>query len=294
MSNPITKHAIYLNGALYIDDEIETAMIPTADRGLLLGDGLFETLPIINGQALWWDLHKERVLKSANQIDLQLDPMKLDDAIVKLTELCKNANGVVRLTVTRGSGGRGLAIPKEQAPIYLASLAPMPQGLAFADATLITATIRRNENSPTSRLKSLNYLDNILATREAEQAGADDALMLNSKTRAACTTICNLFAISDNQITTPPLSDGVLPGIVRSKVIELAPQWGFTIAEQSLLPDQLKKADGLFLTNSLRFIRRVTRLDDKSYMFTEAKDDPIGTLQDRMRDLIHETTDHSL
>lgn len=245
----------------------QTYGFPFADRGALLGDGLFETLPIWNNQTVWLDKHLERLMTAASSLGFSPDPSDLEAAIAPVLPFAKESGGnaILRLTLSRGSGGRGLLPPDPCQPNRLATLSPFPLAMAFADMAVATSSIRRNEGSPTSRIKSLGYLDNILATKEAAQACAEDALLLNNRGHICCTTICNIFAIFGNHIITPKLDDGVLNGIMRQKLLELLPQAGFTVEEASLTPKDIKKADGLFATNSLRVIRRIVKLDDQPY-----------------------------
>ncbi len=275
--------AISLNGKFLSGKEISQAGLAIADRGALLGDGLFETLPIWNGQVIWMDEHLNRLSHGLSVLGIEIPRRDLLKAVEALLPVAveHGGNGIVRLTVTRGEGGRGLLPSDMPSPTILASLSPYPLTMAFADVTLATSTIRRNEGSPLSRLKSLGYLDNILATKEAHEKGAEDALIFNNQGHTCCSTIANLFAVFDKTIVTPPLKDGVLGGIMREKLLDLLPTHGVQIEEQSLTAEQLKKADGLFLTNSLRIIRRVDRLDD--HVFETSKNDLIGRCQAIMR-----------
>lgn len=260
--------AISLNSKLFTGEEINGASISASDRGLLLGDGLFETLPVLSGTPLWLTDHTDRLMQSAGLLGLELDRSQCETAIAQALTCIKRApggNGILRLTITRGSGGRGLLPPQDTSPTIMASLGPFPLSLPFASASLVTSPIRRNETSPTSRIKSLGYQDNILATQQASQNQADDAVFLNSQGKVCCTTICNVFAIKDDHILTPPVEDGLLPGIMRQKLLNLLPMHGIEIRVQSLALEDLHSADGLFLTNSLRIIRPVTRLDNIVY-----------------------------
>jgi branched-chain amino acid aminotransferase len=280
--------AICLNGKLLTGNEISQAGLAIADRGALLGDGLFETLPIWNGHIIWMDEHLDRLSQGLSILGMDVPQADLHKAIASLKPIAieHGGNAIVRLTITRGEGGRGLLPLESPSPTILASLSPYPQAMAFADVTLATSAIRRNEGSPLSRLKSLGYLDNILATKEAHEKGAEDALIFNNQGHACCSTIANLFAVFGNTIITPPLKDGVLGGIMRQKLFEILSNHGFQIAEQSLTGEQLKKADGLFLTNSLRNIRRVNRLDD--HVFDTSKNDLIAQCQAIMRTHLQE------
>ena len=257
--------ALWFNGALHSGDAIGSSCIAPTDRGLLLGDGLFETLPIFNGHPLWFDDHLHRMAKSAENLGLPFERDNWIKAVGQLVPFAPDGNGILRLTLTRGSGGRGLIPPALPTPTMMATLAPYPAAMRFADVTLVTSSIRRNEMSPTAQMKTLGYLDAILATRDANARGAEDALFLNSQDKITSTTIANLFAIMDGEIVTPPIPDGLLPGIMRQKLLDILPGHGLRAHEQSLTLENAKKADGLFLTNSLRFIRRVTRLDETGY-----------------------------
>ncbi|WP_316861227.1 aminodeoxychorismate lyase [uncultured Cohaesibacter sp.] len=284
--------AVSLNGSLYQDEGDAAPRLSVTDRGFLLGDGLFETLPILGGHPLWWPEHLARLRRAAKWIGLPLNEVLIDEMLVQMCKESAGQNAILRFTISRGSGGRGLLPPDMPKPTVLATLTPLPERLAFEEMSLVTSTIRRNETSPTSQIKSLTYLDNILAARQAGQSKADDALMLNTSGNVACSTIGNLFALYDDLLVTPPCSDGCLPGILRQNLLTLAPEWGFRVKTASLTPQELKKADGLIMTNSLRIIRRVSRLD--SHPYDPSRNKAIGCLQQRMRDEIEKQTRVSL
>jgi branched-chain amino acid aminotransferase len=143
----------------------------------------------------------------------------------------------------------------------LATLAPWVRGVLFAPVKLMTAKARRSEHSPASRHKTLSYIDNILAAREAAAADADDALMLNGAGRVACSTISNIILVSGASLKTPASSEGVLPGIVR----------GMLGAEEALIePVDLSACEAVFLTNSIRLVRPVISLDGRELPQTGA------------------------
>ncbi|WP_319529086.1 aminotransferase class IV [uncultured Cohaesibacter sp.] len=294
-ATPLPFKAISINGQLFEGPDMALAQISPADRGLLLGDGLFETLPVLKGQALLWDRHRSRLMTAADTIGLALKADQLDGIVSQMERASDETPSILRLTVTRGIGGRGLLPPNPASPTIMATLAPLSLGFPFQDVRLVTSQIRRNEASPTSTIKALAYLDNILATKEAEAKGAGDALLLNSAGRVASTTIGNLFMVQGNHLITPPITDGVLPGILRQVLLEEAPKLGLVAEERSIDPAELKKADGLFLTNSLRIIRRVTRLDGASLGLELSPEGPASTdiivrLQMHMQHLIKELT----
>lgn len=281
--------AAFLDGTLRQKETLMKATLPISDRGLLLGEGLFETLPVIDGRAIWLSEHIERLAQAAQCLSLPFDRPSAEQDIQTLSNLAPEGRGIIRLSLTGGSGGRGLLPPTEPAPHRIASLMAYPPTMAYDSVTLITSSIRRNEHSPASRIKSLNYLDNILAAKEAEEKRHDDALMLNSKGFVCCSTIGNIFTVIGNEIITPPISDGVLPGIVRQKLLDHTPEIGLSIQEYSLTYEDIKKADGLFLTNSLRLLRKVTHLDEHSYDQTQ-----LNPVTDQCRALIDHLIDKQL
>jgi branched-chain amino acid aminotransferase/4-amino-4-deoxychorismate lyase len=146
-------------------------------------------------------------------------------------------------------------------PRLVVTAAPAPAPLA--PASLAIVSVRRNAGSPASRLKTLAYLDNVLARREAKAAGADEAVMLNTAGEVACAAAANLFWVSDGQLRTPALACGVLDGIVRAQVLALAAAMGVDVSEVRAGPEALSTAEAIFLTNSLIGVRVVGRLGDR-------------------------------
>jgi branched-chain amino acid aminotransferase len=233
------------------------------DRGLTLGDGLFETLAVNKGIALWRFEHIERMRKAANELGIPFPEADIENAIDALTHRSKDHH-VLRLTLTRGEGGRGLAgdIAK---PTLIGTLQPFDANLRFQPVSLATSTVRRNLHVPSSRMKTTSYIDNILAAREAHAAGADDALMLNTAGRVSCTSIGNVFLELGGELVTPSFNEGILPGIMRDAVIRLARHVGITVREKQVKATEPAKADFAFVTNSLRFVRPVSKLDGRRF-----------------------------
>lgn len=232
------------------------------DRGLTLGDGVFETIAVTKNVALWRFEHLERMRAAAATLGIPFPENMIEDAVDALTHKAKGHH-VLRLTLTRGEGGRGLAGGVEK-PTLIGTLQPFDQALRFQPSSVITSTIRRNL-SPATGIKSLSYIDNILAAREAHDKGMDDAVMLNAAGRVACTTIGNLFLEVEGGLLTPSLSEGVLPGIMRAAVIAVAKSKGIAVKEKRVAQKDLLAADGVFITNSLRFVRSVSKLDGKHF-----------------------------
>ncbi|MDA0656989.1 MAG: aminotransferase class IV [Proteobacteria bacterium] len=246
----------YVNGKL-VDDQ--DAKIPVTDRGFTLGDGLFETMRVKAGRVRRLSAHLKRLRNGARIIKISL-PWKdtaLETALMDTIATNNLSEGVLRLTLSRGAAARGLLAPmKDTKPTLVITVGDLP---ALIPATAIIAcSTRRNEFSPLSRCKSLNFLDSVIARQEAEAAGANEALLLNSKGRLAEATVSNLFLVLDDTTLTPPLSDGALPGIMRATVIK-----HMACAENFVFPDALHYASEAFLTNSLG-IRPLLSVDGKT------------------------------
>jgi branched-chain amino acid aminotransferase/4-amino-4-deoxychorismate lyase len=172
-----------------------------------------------------------------------------------------SGRAAVRLTLTAGSG-RGLDRPvPAEGRLFVQASAAAP--LAAAPVTLATASIRRNQSSPLSRVKSLSYLDNILARLQARQAGAEEALMLNGDGEIACAAAANLFWVAEGRLWTPALDCGVLEGVVRGQVIAAAQGLGVETVQTAAPLQALEGAEGVFLTNSLMGVRAVGSLDGR-------------------------------
>ncbi|HUG60484.1 MAG TPA: aminotransferase class IV [Methylomirabilota bacterium] len=231
------------------------------DRGLTLGDGLFETMIVFAGVVYRLADHLDRLAAGLAILGFAVERERLEADVAAMAARAPVDGGVLRLTVTRGPGVRGLAPPDDPTPTVLVSLAPLDSGLMMQPVRLAVSSIRRNDRSPLSRLKSLGYLDNVLAITEARARGAGDALILNTAERVACASAANVFRIAGDRLETPPIVDGVLPGIVRARVLALAPDAGLAPVERSLTERDLEEADAVFLTNSVRLLQPVTEID---------------------------------
>jgi branched-chain amino acid aminotransferase len=243
-----------------VDDTISLSAL---DRGLTLGDGVFETLAVTKSVALWRFEHLERMRAAAGVLGIPFPEEMIENAVDALTHKAKGHH-VLRLTLTRGEGGRGLAGAIEK-PTLIGTLQPFDAALRFQPATLMTSSVRRNLFSQSAALKTLSYVDNIFAAREAHDKGCDDALMLNTAGRVACTTIGNVFLEVDGGLVTPSLSEGVLPGVMRGAVVAAAKRLGVSVREKRVAAKDIVVADAIFITNSLRFVRGITRFDGKRF-----------------------------
>lgn len=234
-------------------------MIPLDDRGLLLGDGLFETLLAVDGVLRDEAAHLTRLADGARAMGLPAPDPAVAAAQMRraLGELSGRA--AVRLSYTAGSGGRGLDRADPPSPVLFATAFPAPAWSRPARLALVST--RRNEGSPASRLKTLSYADNVLARREALAAGADEAAMLNNAGHIAGAAAANLFWLDGETLCTPSLDCGVLAGTKRAAVLARAKAAGLAVREDRFEASVLAGAKGVFLTNSLIGLRPASSLD---------------------------------
>lgn len=230
------------------------------DRGLLLGDGVFVTLPAFNGVPYRLEQHSKRMATDAECLGFP-DRIAVVERAVRELAAADTSPASIRVTMTRGAGPRGLAIPVDAEPMIFATRAPWTPSMAFGETRLQTSAIRRNASSPLSTMKTLAYLDPVLAMAEARAKGADDALMLSTEGLIASTSMANLFVIYGTTLSTPRRADAILPGVMRETLLDLAPAFGLEPVERALHPDDLYRADLVFVSNSLRLITRVVALD---------------------------------
>lgn len=247
---------VWLDGALVA---AEAARIDPGDRGLTLGDGLFETMLAVDGRVAHLEAHLRRLRAGAALLRLALPPLDWPAVLAATLEANGLTRAALRLTVTRGVAARGLLPPTPPpAPTVLVTAAAPPPDPGPARCVVATIT-RRNEHSPLCGVKSLNALDNILAKLEASDRGADDALLRNTAGRIAESSLANVFAVKGGIAHTPPLAEGALPGIMRGAVMARC-----RVRETPLAVEDLARADEIFLTNSLG-IRPVVALDDRGF-----------------------------
>ncbi|MEW6089776.1 aminotransferase class IV [Parvibaculum sp.] len=252
---------LWLNGT--IADAGDTRIDP-ADRGLLLGDGLFETMLVRKGRIAFFEEHLLRLTRGAETIGLMLpySPDELLQACRTLLQDCgllESERASLRLTLTRGPGPRGLALPPDPKPTVLISAAA--GGQPPDHISLATVSPRRNPWSPSARLKALPYLDNVLAKEEARKKGADDALILDTNGLVACSSAANIFLWDGDLLLTPGDRSGILPGITRAVLLELTSSIGVEAREDDIKPQRLLCATGVFITNSLMGLVPVSRID---------------------------------
>ena len=241
---------VWFNGAL-----VEGPLaLDAGDRGLTLGDGIFETLAVQSNHVIWLEEHLARMAAAAAELGIGFEISKIETGIAEVLQHNDFPSAVLRITLTRGLVQPRSLTGHGTNPNLMITLSQF-DGSKGQSITLGLSTIRRNESAPSSRLKTLSYIDNIAAAREVT-ARADDALMLNTKGHVACTSIGNLFLLKHSQLITPRADQGILCGIARAKLLPEAHEAIVTLAD-------VFAADAVFRTNSLRLLTPVTKLDDK-------------------------------
>ena len=257
---------IYIDGEYY---DKENAKISVFDHGLLYGDGVFEGIRVYHKRVFKLKEHIERLFYSAKAILLTI-PMTQEDLCQAVVETCRANgldNGYIRLIVTRGAGSLGLSpnsCKKPSVIIIANEIQLYPREFYEKGMEIITAATSRNlVNAVNPAIKSLNYLNNILAKIEASNAGCEEAIMLNSDGFVAECTGDNVFILHQGKIFTPPLAAGALYGITRNTVIDIARKEGFTDEEKNLTRYELFIADECFLTGSGAEIVPVVMIDKR-------------------------------
>ena len=257
---------------IFINDRLvseEQAVVSVFDHGLLYGDGVFEGLRSYSGKVFRLDAHLDRLYASARAICLEIPLAK--EVVAKAVNDTLTANGLtdgyIRLVVTRGAGSLGLDPNKTKNPqvIVIADTISLYPGEYYEKGLrIVTAATQRTQSAALSpRIKSLNYLNNIMAKLEGLQAGCVEALMLNSKGEVAECTGDNIFVFRSGTLLTPPPDAGILEGITRGAVMELAAAAGIDCRESTLVRHDLYTADECFLTGTAAEVIPVVEIDGR-------------------------------
>lgn len=257
---------VYISGRFY--DKAE-AKISVYDHGLLYGDGVFEGIRSYGGKVFRLQQHLDRLYNSAKAIKLEI-PMSQEEmaqAIRQTLDLNALKDAYIRVVVTRGAGSLGLDPRKTSDPqviIITDHIQLYPPELYENGLEIVTvSTIRNHPNALSPRIKSLNYLNNILAKIEAIQAGCLEALMLNHKGEVAECTGDNIFLVTRGTLRTPPLDAGILEGVTRNAVMELARREGIPVREEALTRHDVYTADECFLTGTAAEVIPVVKCDGR-------------------------------
>lgn len=248
---------IYLKGTFVEESE---AKLSPSSRGLLFGDGCFETMKVYKGKLFALSAHYDRLKSTAQflKIDLPFNTGALKKIVEELIELNSLANqdSRIRLTLIRGEGSTGLVPEIDAMADVLISVNSVSGKIEKMKSEGIKLSIINNikidERSPLVAHKTINYLPAILGFMEVKDKGGDEGLFLNYEGKIAEGTMSNIFIVKDGFIMTPPLSAGILPGITRSVVIKVAEKLGYVVKEIDLITDSLLKAEEIFITSSIR------------------------------------------
>lgn len=248
---------------------LQEATIPVMDRGFLFGDSVYEVVRTHDGVPFAWPEHLARLRASAAglRIDIGLDDREIlrrMRATLDAARTNDDKQAYVRIVVTRGSGSMP-SIDLAHAPgpalcVIVVRAAPPPPTRPARLAIVERLRVDRRALDPA--LKSGNYLNNVLALDEAKRRGADDCLMLNSTGHVTEASTSNVFAVLDGTVYTPPLSAGILPGVTRAHLLELCRSESIAVAEQDLTADDLRRADEVFLSSTLRDVWPVSMVDE--------------------------------
>ncbi len=263
---------IYLNGKLVPHEE---AVVSVFDHGFLYGDGIYETMRAYGGRVFMLDEHLGRLERSASLIGLSL-PMgagAIRDAVYDTLNANSLKEAYIRVTVSRGPGPLGLdpgLCEKPTLVVMAGEFKPYPPEYYEKGVPLIIARTRRNLGEALDpRIKSLNFLNNIQAKREAVAAGACEALMLNHRGHIAECTVSNVFFASAGKVFTPSVDCGILDGITRGHVMGLAERAGIEVSEGEFEKDDLYRAGEVFITNTTMEVMPVGRVDDREFKVGE-------------------------
>jgi len=255
---------------VWIDGQVvdgSEARIPVTDHGLLYGDGVFEGIRLAGGRVFRLDSHLERLRHSARAIGLDLPGgvAAIRTIVLETARAWGRPDGYVRLLVTRGDGAMGVDPTRCSSPRVVCIACEIelyPATMLASGISMVTVSVRRPAPDVLDpRVKSLNYLNSVLAKREARLRGADEALILNSAGMVAEAAVANVFVFRRGKLLTPPATDGALEGVTRGSVLELAAELGIPADERSLSRMDLLSADEVFLSGTGARIVGVRSLD---------------------------------
>lgn len=244
------------------DIKDESAPVFTIADRVRFGDGVFDTLLLIDGQPALADRHFEKLERSAKlmafNIDTQIEALREYIAPLARDNGLDKGRAGLNIIISRGPAAHGLSIPEKPDIQIAMRVFPLPEIFPPVEA-LFARNVRRNEGSPLSQIKTFNYGDHIMALREAQKKGGNEALMLNNAGHVATATIATVVIVHGGTLYTPPLSDGPQAGVTRGLLIER-----YGVIEKSLTEDDVMDADGVFLSNSLRGLVPVVSLEGQS------------------------------
>lgn len=251
---------VWVNGRLVDPDR--PALLPL-DRGFTLGDGLFETMRAYGGRIFRLQEHLARLEAGLLRLELPV-PAGLKDAVLETLAASGHRDAMVRLTVSRGPDGEDGLEATSHPTVVVSAKAYAPDPRWYEDgirAAVVSARV--NEFAATAGLKQIGYLEPLRAQAEAKAAGADEAIRLDTQGHVAEGGMSNVFLVVEGVLRTAPASCGILPGITRAAVLELAGDQGLEVFTAPIPPSALERASEIFITSSLRELVPVTRLNGR-------------------------------
>lgn len=251
---------VFLNGEFVAEAR---ALVPVNDRGFMYGDGLFETMRVVGGKPFRMAQHLERMTRGAEFLKIKppFTPKQLEKFAGQLIEKNKMPAAILRVTLTRGPGGRGYTPQADAHPTVAMTLHPAPPLETVTEWSLVTSTYRIPSADPLSAFKTNSKLTQVMARAEAVEKGADEALLINTNGEVAETASGNLFWVYQDKICTVPTGRGVLPGITRAIVLEICQTLGLQTNKRVIKPDALRNSQGIFVTQSALGIVPITSFD---------------------------------
>ncbi len=283
---------VYLNDKIVPADE---ARISVFDHGFLYGDGIYETLRVYDGVVFMLDEHLRRLFRSASLIGLDIGKSgaEIKVAIFDLLRANGLKNAYVRLTISRGAGPVGLDPDLCKTPTFVVmahEFKNYPRAYYEGGIKLIIASVRRNSKDALNpQIKSLNFLNNILAKIEAKKADVEESIMLNSEGYLTEGTVSNIFFVKNEILCTPAMECGILDGITRFEVLDLAVRNGIIVKEGKFTPADIYSASEVFITNTTMEVMPIKKVDDKNYnvgkisrfLLTKYREELLGYLKEK-------------
>jgi len=258
-----------------------------SDRGLAYGHGVFETIRLCQGRPVLWKQHMERLQQGCTRLGIDVSEHLDSELMKEVRHLCElDTEGVIKIIVTAGSGGRGYAAPQVTDSQRIVTLFPLPEYPADRSegVSVITCNYRLPLNPQLAGMKHLNRLDQVLARAEWQDSATAEGIVCNTNGSVVEGTMSNLFAVKDGVLLTPDLQQAGVKGIMRDFILQRAAAMGLESKEVSLTVDEFKEADELFLTNSVIGLWPITQWDDQRY----CKGVTTGIFQTRIERLLKE------
>jgi branched-chain amino acid aminotransferase len=278
---------VFINGEFQAEED---ASLQLDNRGYNYGDGLFETLRVINSKIMFWETHYFRLMSSMRilrmKIPMKFSPEYLEEKIIELISSNGLDKAAVRVKINIHRNPGGYYTPQDNSVGYVISTKPIENAFFTLNDSKCEVELFKDhyiQSGMLSTIKSNNKLVNILAGIYAEENGFNNCFLINEKKSVLEVTNGNIFVVKGNEVKTPPLSDGCLNGVIRKQLIEiLEKSEEFTLKEESISPFELQKSDEIFYTNAIQGIQSITKYRKKSYDNSIAKS-LIGKLNAKAR-----------